>query len=733
LALSYVNNDTSTLHELAEKAILYEEEKEMKGSMNKKFLMCLLVLAVSLHIGPVWAQEEEEEDYREYTLGEVVVRAERSAVREISITTEITPADFEATNSDTVSEALTFVPGVQVTMGRKYLPNISIHGFDQKRILTLIDGIPYYETKYGSLDLNQIAVDGVARIDVVKGAASVLYGANAEAGVINIITKKPTETPYFSANLEAGLDGVDGGFKVGVSHGMKKNMFSYWLSYSHREWDSWEVSDDFVPREGIIQIGRNRIPTLIEDRGDRLNSDYSTDNFWAKFGLEPSEDTEIYANFHLISTEKGDPPNIDRVRVFPSDFSQFDRIESYDDWGIDLSGRHQFTNKLGLQARLFYHDHADTYASYEDETYTNPFALSEYDDYIIGGMVMADFKPVDWDTVKFAINYRGDSHKQRDFEHLPFAESFAYTGSIGLENESHLLDKRLAVVAGVSYDWLDMDKAEVDQENTGVITELSVPDKKDDVNPMIGASYRFNDAGKVFASIARKTRFPTLDQIFTGEEEVEDEEGNIITLPKPNLDLEAETSVNYTVGVSWAFDDMLSVEFSSFYHDISDWITRESPLNPFDQYINYEKVEMLGAEVGAVWTPLEDLMIKASYMINDAENKSAGRVTDKVVWVPENELDLMVQYVIPNLEMKLNLALLYMGKSYSEVPTLEYPNDPAVENDTYTIFNARITQPIKDRFEAYLAFSNLFDENSEPNTGYPAQGRQIWLGVSYKY
>lgn len=705
----------------------------MKRSMNKKFLMCLLGLALSLNIGQVCAQEEEEEDYQEYTLGEIVVRGERSTVREISITTEITPVDFEANNSDTVSEALTFVPGVQVTMGRKFLPNISMHGFDQKRILTLIDGIPYYETKYGSLDLNQIAVDGVARIDVVKGAASVLYGANAEAGVINIITKKPTETPYFSANLEAGLEGVDGGFKARLSHGMKRDMFSYWLSYSHREWDSWEVSDDFVPREGIIQIGRNRIYTIIEDGGDRLNSDYSTDNFWAKFGLEPSEDTEIYANFHLISTEKGDPPNIDRVRVFPGDFSQFDRIESYDDWGIDLSGRHQFTDRIGLQARLFYHDHADTYASYDDETYTTQFALSEYDDYIIGGMVIADYKPVDWDTLKYAVHYRGDSHKQRDFEDLPFAESFAYTGSIGVENESLLLNDRLAIVTGISYDWLDMDEAEVDQENTGVMTKLIVPDKKDDINPMIGVSYKFNDAGKVFASIARKTRFPTLDQFFSGEEEVDDGEGNIITVPKPNLDLEAETSVNYTVGVSWAFDEMFRFEFSSFYHDISDWITRESTLNPFDQYINYEKVEMLGAEIGAVWTPLEDLMIKASYMINDAENKSSGRVTDKVVEVPENKLDLMVQYVIPNLETKFNLTLIYMGKSNSEVPTLEYPDDPAVENDSYTIFNARITQPIMDRFEAYLAFSNLFDEEYEPNAGYPSQGRQIWLGVTYKF
>jgi iron complex outermembrane receptor protein len=714
---------------------LYEEEKEMNWSMNEKFLMCLLVLVAFLHFGQAWAQEEEGEDFREYTLGEVVVRGEKSTVREISITTEINPVDFEATNSDTVSEALTFVPGVQVTMGRKYLPYISIHGFDQKRVLTLIDGIPYYETKYGSLDLNQIALEGVARIDVVKGASSVLYGANAEAGVINIITKKPTDIPSFSANLEAGLDGVDGGFKAALSHGMKKDMFSYWLSYSHREWDSWDVSDDFVPREGMIQIRRNRIFTVIEDGGDRLNSDYSTDNFWAKFGLEPSEDTEIYANFHLISTEKGDPPSIDRVRIFPGEFSQFDRIESYDDWGLDLSGRHRFTEQLGLQARLFYHDHTDTYVSYDDETYTTPFALSEYDDYIFGGMVMADYKAADWNTVKMAVNYRKDSHKQRDFEDLPFAESIAYTGSIGLENESLFLDDRLAVVAGVSYDWLDIDEAEVDQENTGVITQLSVPDKKDDFNPMIGVSYRFNDAGKIFASIARKTRFPTLNQIFTGEEEVEDPEDpeNTMIVPRPNLELEAETSVNYTVGVSWAFNDMFSVELSPFYHDISDWITRDTPDNPFEQYINYEKVEMLGVEIGAVWRPLEDLMIKANYMMNDAENKSSDRVTDKVVEVPEYELDLMVQYVIPNLQTKFNLTLMHMGKSYSEVPTLEYPDDPPVENDSYTVLNAKITQPIKDQFEAYLALSNLFDEEYEPNAGYPAQGRQIWLGVSYRY
>jgi len=87
--------------------------------------------------------------------------------------------------------------------------------------LTLIDGVPYYETNYGSLDLNQISLDSVARIDVVKGTASALYGANALGGVINIITKKPTEKPSFSANVEYGMDGLEDPYKFALSHGMK--------------------------------------------------------------------------------------------------------------------------------------------------------------------------------------------------------------------------------------------------------------------------------------------------------------------------------------------------------------------------------------------------------------------------------------------------------------------------------------------------------------------------------
>ena len=150
--------------------------------------------------GAGWADDKKNKEFEAYTLGEIVVSGDK--VRETTVITEVTAEDIAATNSKTVAEALAYAPGVKVTTGRKNEPNVSIRGFDQAQTLILIDGVPYYETNFGKLDLNQIPTDNVARIEVIKGDASVLYGANALAGVINIITKQPSEKPFTSATVE---------------------------------------------------------------------------------------------------------------------------------------------------------------------------------------------------------------------------------------------------------------------------------------------------------------------------------------------------------------------------------------------------------------------------------------------------------------------------------------------------------------------------------------------------
>ena len=693
-------------------------KRKLRATCGIVFGLALL-MALPPMILPVRA--EDNKGYEEYSLGEIVVSGKGASVRDIAISDEVAVEDFEAVNAESVADALTYVPGVQVTYGRKAFPSISLHGFDQNRILTLIDGVPYYETKYGGMDLNQIGLESVARIDVVKGAPSVLYGANALGGVVNIITKKPTETPYLSATGEYGIAGMDDAYKASLAHGMKVGNFNYWLSYTHREWDSWDLSDDFEPRVGeIVRRPGGTEETILEDGGERLNSDYKTDNFWAKVGVEPSADTEVYLNFHYISTEKGDPVNLDSIRVF-SDFSHFDRITAYDDWGVDLSAEHAFTDRFNLQAKLFYHDHSDNYASYYDQTYTEQIALSTYKDYILGGMLLSEYQIVDWNTLRAALHYKKDSHEQRDIEDLPYAESQAYTGSVSLENETRLVNDKLSLIAGISYDWFDIAKAEDDPETDGNIIENDTPDMTDAVNPMIGATYHLVDSVQLFASVAKKTRFPTLSQIYSGDE--------------PNLDLDPETAINYTAGVSYAYETLFTLQVAPFFHDISDYITRDVPPteNPYSQYKNYEDVQMLGFEVSAEVRPFTDLSFKIGYMNNDASNKSDGRVTDEVAQVPEHTFNIGVQYTLPVIRTRLNVTMLYVGESYYQLPNPDDPDLETIENDDYTLFNAKISQPfMSDHLEAFIAVDNLFDEDYEPTSGYPAPGMRSWLGLTFR-
>ncbi len=680
----------------------------------------MMILGSSIVPGALRA----EEDYKTYTLGEILVLAERAGVKNIAINTEITAEDISATNSRTVAEALQYIPGVQVTMGRKMEASISIHGFSQDKALILIDGVPYYETKYGKFDMNQLSIENVARIDVIKGAASVLYGANAEAGVINIITKKAADRATFSGKLEGGRDGAASAY---LSHGMKQGSLSYWISYMHREWDGWRLSDDFTPRIGVVQTGAGRlaerVDTVIEDGGLRNNSDFRADNIYVKLGLEPSEDAEYFLNLHYSASEKGDPPNIDLVKIFPDRpaFSSFDRIERYDNWGADLSGRKKLARAFGLMGKLFYHNHVDDYVSYSDASFDTAMATSRYQDYIAGGMAIGDYTLSGWNVLRGAVNFRLDSHEQRDDAYLPFEKSASYTGSLGLEDELILLDSKLSVVAGVGYDWFDVKEAETNEtdDDGNLVQQVAAetPETMTEINPMIGASFLLNDRTRLFASVAKKNRFPTLSELFGSS---------------GNIDLESERSINYTAGISMVVSRMLRFEVSPFYHDISDRISRDFP-SPDELYYNVAEIEMLGLEVNAGIDPVKCLSMNVGFTYIDAEDVSPGRATENVTDVPEYKLDAKLEYTAPTLGSRIALTMAKYGDSYSQLPTAVDPETEVVKNEGYVVFGAKFSQPFLSKWETYLTVSNLLDENYEPESGYPAQGRIFWLGVSYRY
>ncbi|MFA4919999.1 MAG: TonB-dependent receptor [Thermodesulfovibrionales bacterium] len=676
----------------------------MKKLMHFLFLSGMILTAI-ISFGAAMAEEtvrpKSSEGYEVFDLGEIYVTAEKMpASKEVTVTTEITAEEIKATNSRTVAEALQYVPGVIVSGGRKNEPNIQIRGLNQSRALILIDGVPYYETVYGKLDLNQIPVDNIAKIEVIKGVSSVLYGPNALAGVVNIITKKPSDKPTAEAFLEVGEYATN---KLSLTHGMKVGMFNYWLNYSHQESNGWRMSNDFEPRIGNITSGQKVIGQgIFEDGGFRNNSDFLTNSFWAKIGLEPKSDAEYYLNFHYIEKEKGVPSSTISENIFTSRpaFSGFARITKYDNWGVDLSGQQKILEQLTLKAKLFYHNHVDDYTSFSDYTYSDEIAVSRYKDYLIGGSMTADYRPAKWDIVRLGVQYRGDSHEERDDSYLPFVEDFSYTGSISLENEFNKI-KNLSIVAGVSYDWFTVSEAErnITDKNTGNFIDqidLDKPDTMDKFNPMIGATYALTDSTKLFGSIARKIRFPTLSQLYSTK--------------SGNTELTAEKSINYTLGISQAFGSFAFGELAFFYYDISDFISRDAP-GTTGIYRNYAKIGLAGFELSGEIRPTKDILFRLGYTYNNARDRSEDRETDNVTFVPEHKIDLGVKYTVPYIITPVDLTCVYVSESYSQLPTPQKPNQETIKTGDNFIMNARISKSFLKRFEAYVAVNNIFDSN----------------------
>ena len=92
-----------------------------------------------------------------------------------------------------------------MTKGSKDEADIRVHGLSQNKTSVFIDGIPYYETKYGKFNLDQIPAEIISKVIIEKGASSVLYGSGSAIATINIITKDAdTKKLSFGGDVEFG-------------------------------------------------------------------------------------------------------------------------------------------------------------------------------------------------------------------------------------------------------------------------------------------------------------------------------------------------------------------------------------------------------------------------------------------------------------------------------------------------------------------------------------------------
>lgn len=176
----------------------------------KRVALCILTLVPTFGQG-LCATEElpatPPHDTLSVSMEDVVITATRTPLslkQTPVITRVITARDMESRGVATIQEALeNELAGVEFHQAG-YGTSLSFQGLDARYVLFLINGERMAGETYGNIDYARIPVSNIERIEIVRGASSVLYGSNAMGAVVNIITKMPQKQVEVNASLRYG-------------------------------------------------------------------------------------------------------------------------------------------------------------------------------------------------------------------------------------------------------------------------------------------------------------------------------------------------------------------------------------------------------------------------------------------------------------------------------------------------------------------------------------------------
>ncbi|MCW9095694.1 MAG: TonB-dependent receptor, partial [Ignavibacteriaceae bacterium] len=185
----------------------------------------------------------------------------------------ITGKEFTERNFSNLADAVRYVPGVTMTEDQ-----ISIRGSSGysrgtgSRALLAIDGLPFYTGDTGEIVWEMIPVTEIQRVEIIKGAASSLYGSSAIGGVVNCITRNISEKPLTTVNGFYGVfdkpyysewnwSGQRRPFNgLTLSHSNKIGNFGFNVSFTRLEESSYRQDDDFKKYIGFLKTSYDFTP-----------------------------------------------------------------------------------------------------------------------------------------------------------------------------------------------------------------------------------------------------------------------------------------------------------------------------------------------------------------------------------------------------------------------------------------------------------------------------------------
>lgn len=633
--------------------------------------LCVAMMSVS-QLG--WAAEEETPVVQ---TEEVVTSATKTPVPVSHVTSAvevITAEEMKRQNYKTVVEALRMAQGITVLQagGPGTEATVRIRGGSTSQTLVLIDGAIVNSATLGLFSFANLTTDNIERIEILRGAQSMLWGSDAMGGVINITTKKGT------GPTKGGMFAEYGSFnsiREGGEVSGKKGLFDYSLSMSRWDFAGFSTAD--------YRLGAT-------ERDSYRNWTASS-----QLGVDLPKEGRLEFAFRWINTSIG----LDNISAPPQDvFASKSKAQQF-----IFSGSYQ-------QKITNWWDQKLTLARSQEDSLFLPGSLQR--NLVTGTASVPSGSPNQTNVLSNRLEWQ---HNFQVAEPLLLTAGYQFREQQGV-NTTGLSERVISSHAGFAQAQLNLwdrvfGTAGIRQDNYNVFGEATT-------YRVTGGYFHKETDTKLRTSYATGFRAPSINDLF------------FPNFGNPNL--KAEKSQSFDLGVDqWLFHKKLQLSAGYFWNRYRDLITTTfDPVvcAPFSTFsfcpINVGSASTKGYEASFTYTEVLNLpMLKSLDVHGQYTNTLTRDLTTgaRLPRVPVDQWSMTFGYK-PVEPVRLALTGRMMGSRFNT--TGDRQNTPG-----FVVWNVAGTYDVTDRIQGYFRAENLFNQHYQEvlNAGMPV--RSIYFGI----
>ncbi len=622
--------------------------------------------------------------------GEVVVSATKTPVPVSQVTSAvevITGEELQRRQIRTVVDALRLSQGLSVFSngGPGSSATVRIRGSSSDQVLVLIDGAIMNSATLGSFNFSNLTTDNIERIEILRGAQSMLWGADAMGGVINITTKKGGAAPSASGFIEYGSFSS---LREGLQASGQKGPMD--VSAALSRWDVTSFS--------AVNYRRGA-----SERDGFHNWQGST-----RIGVTLPRDGRLDLTFRLlqgrINFDNGFAPGFDVLGAY-SNSQQFVYGASYQQpinswWNQSLTLTRQ-TETLGTVS-------GTTQRNLLTGAISTPF----------GGQseINTVSNRVEWQhnfqVAKPLLLTAGYQYRDQQGENLNTAANTVTFNNKSLSSHAGFAQAQLNVWDRV----FATGGVRVDDYNVfGTATTYRAT-----------AGYLHQETGtKIRGSYATGFRAPTINQLFFPD--------------FGNTNLKPERSQSMDVGVDqYLLSNRLTLSAGYFWNRYRDMIVAQQSatvcgVGPFGPNFCAQNIGLVGTkgwEVSVKYALLKDLPgvkrldLQAQYT-NTLTRNLGEEAGNRVPRIPVDQWSLILSYQ-PIEPLMVTLEGRYVGSRFEDVSNTQKLN-------AFDVWNLTANYEVVKGVQTYLRAENLFNEKYEEILNFGTPVRSVFAGVRVTY